>query len=399
MRVALVHLRHAETGGTERFLNQLAAFLVAAGHEVTVVCRSHAPGTVPGIRFVVLRSPVPGKTLRVIAFARDVERHVRSGGYDVVLGLGWGWAQDVIRLGGGCLATHRELALAAARSPWQRLLPAVPLKYRVAEALENRALAPGRYRHVIVNSEMVRRDATQRHAIPADRISVVYNGVDTNRFDPAALAPAAQALRQRLGLDAGHRVLLFVGSSFGRKGLDCVLDALPAIAAARPDVRLLVGGGDSRRGEYERRARRLGVAALCRFLGPLADAEVAHGAADVFVLPTLYDPFANVTLEALACGAPVITTRHNGASEILTPGRDGAVLDAPTPALLAPAVIDWLDRARDAAVRGACREVAQYFSATRTASESTRILEAAAAERSAERQGRNADRVRQEEKP
>lgn len=399
MRVALVHLRHAETGGTERYLNQLAAFLVAAGHDVTVVCRSHAPGPHPGIRFVVLRSPVPGKTLRVLAFARDVARHLRTGSYDVVLGLGWGWAQDVIRLGGGCLATHRELALAAARSPWQRLLPVVPLKYRVAEALENRALAPGGYRHVIVNSAMVRRDAMQRHGIPADRISVVYNGVDTTRFDPAALAPAAQALRQRLGLDAGHRVLLFVGSSFGRKGLDCVLEALPAICATRPDVRLVVGGGDSRQREYERRARRLGVASLCRFPGTLADAEVAHAAADVFVLPTLYDPFANVTLEALACGAPVITTCRNGASEILTPGRHGDILGTPTPALLARTVIDWLDRARDPAVRGACREVAQCFSAARTAHESTRILEAAAAERSAAPHARNGDRIRQEGKP
>lgn len=385
MHVALVHLRHAATGGTERYLNQLAAHLVAAGHTVTVVCRSHAPGAWPGIRFAVLRSPVPGKTLRVLAFARDVARHVATQPYDVVLGLGWGWAQDVIRLGGGCLATHRERALAAARAPWQRLLPAVPPKYRVAEALENRALAPGQYRHVIVNAEMVRRDAMRRHGIPAERISVVYNGVDADRFDPVRLAPQATALRRRLGLAADAAVLLFVGSSFGRKGLDTVLDALPEIAAARPDVRLVIAGGDSRRAEYERRARRLGVDGLCRFVGAVTDAEVAHAAADVFVLPTLYDPFANVTLEALACGAPVITSRDNGAAEILSDGLHGTVLATPAPPPLARAVVAWLGRARDPGVRAACRELARSFSAERTARDSTRILEAAAAERAAAR--------------
>lgn len=381
MHVALVHLRHAETGGTERYLNQLSSHLIEAGHRVSVLCRSHARGPYPGVQFIVLRRPVPGKSLRVLAFARDVTRHLRHHAYDVVLGLGWGRARDVVRLGGGCLATHRELALQAARSPWERVLPAVPLKHRIAERLEKDALTPGNYLQVIVNSEMVRRDAMQRHAIPEGRIHVVYNGVDLERFDREPLAEAGIRLRADLGFRPEHRLLLFVGSSYGRKGLDALLASMTDLAATRPDLRLLVVGGDSRRREYERRARRSGIAELCRFVGALARPDAAYAAADLFVLPTHYDPFANVTLEALASGLPVITSSANGASEILDPSRHGSIVAPSRSVELSTAILAWCDRARDSATRATCRSLAQQYPATRTASESTRILEIAAAER------------------
>lgn len=386
MHIALVHLRHAETGGTERYLNQLATHLVEAGQRVSVLCRSHAPQPDPRLQFVVLRSPVPGKTLRVLAFARDVTRHLRSHEYDVVLGLGWGPARDVVRLGGGCLATHRELALEAARAPWQRVVPIVPLKHRVAERLEREALTAGKYLRVIVNSQMVRADAIRRHAIPDERIHVVYNGVDLDRFDREAHRQAGERLRTELGIRPEHRLLLFVGSSFGRKGLDAVLDAIVRLAPTRPDFRLLVVGGDSRRREYERRARRAGIDELCRFVGSLARPDVAYAAADLFVLPTLYDPFANVTLEALSSGLPVITSAANGASEILDTRMHGGIV-APTASQdLAMAILAWCDRARQPATAAACRALAQRYPASRTAAESAAILERAAEERHRSRQ-------------
>lgn len=83
MRVALVHLRHRETGGTERYLQQMAAHLADAGHEVTVVCRSHERAPHPAVRFVLLRNLALGGAWRLWAFARAVERHVRASSYEV----------------------------------------------------------------------------------------------------------------------------------------------------------------------------------------------------------------------------------------------------------------------------------------------------------------------------
>src|SRR6185295_18991211 len=109
MRLALTHLRHARTGGTERYLNGLAGFLAARGHEVTIVCRSHAAPPHPAVRFETLRGLALGGAWRTWSFARAVERHVTEHGaesalagrrYDLVVGLGRTWTQDVLRLGG-----------------------------------------------------------------------------------------------------------------------------------------------------------------------------------------------------------------------------------------------------------------------------------------------------------
>ncbi len=387
MHVALVHLRHARSGGTEGYLNQLAAYLLDHGHEVTVVCRSHAPDPATGLRFVVLRAPVPGKLARVWGFARDVERHLASASYDVVLGLGWTWSQHVIRLGGGCLGTHRLLALDNGLPPSSGL-PRLHLKIRLAEAIERRALAPGRYEHVIVNSEMVRRDAMRRYAIEPERISVVYNGVDLERFDRGRHAEAAATLRRDLGVAPAAPLIAFVASSYDRKGLDTLLAALPDVLAAQSETTLLVVGNDSRQHTYERLAHRLGIADACRFAGGRSDVATCLAAADLFALPTRYDPFANVTLEALASGVPVLTTPTNGASEIVDDGTHGAIVADRNPGSWTRALVAWVRRCRDDATRAACRARAERHPAARAAYESIAILEAVAARRGSSRPDR-----------
>src|SRR5688572_16347200 len=225
MRVALVHMRHAATGGTERYLNQLADHLATAGWEVTVVCRSHVEPSRPSIRFEVLRPVSLGGAWRLWAFARAVERHLRERPYDVVLGLGKTWTHDVLRLGGGAHASYLELAHRDTQSPLERALGKGALKQRFALAAERRALAPGAYRRVIANSGMVARDVAARYAVPAERIEVIHNGVDLERFHPRRRAAEGAALRSDLGLTERDLAVLFLGTGYGRKGLDTLLEA------------------------------------------------------------------------------------------------------------------------------------------------------------------------------
>ena len=109
--VALVYATHRRRGGAERYLNQLATHLAEAGHEVTVVCRRHEDPPHSEVRFARLPVRALGNAWRHWAFARAVERHVARTDYDVVVGLGRTWSQDVIRCG-GChgtwLAVERE---------------------------------------------------------------------------------------------------------------------------------------------------------------------------------------------------------------------------------------------------------------------------------------------------
>ncbi|MFT7487581.1 MAG: UDP-glucose:(heptosyl)LPS alpha-1,3-glucosyltransferase, partial [Candidatus Paceibacteria bacterium] len=317
MKIALVHMRHAASGGTERYLNLLSSHLAEAGHEPIIVCRSHGEPQHPAVQFVRLRPFSIGAAARMWNFARAVEKHVNEVPYDVVFGLGKTWSQDIIRMGGGCHQTYLDLAHEATRSPVERILRKGARKQRLALEIERRAFLPGAYQQVITNSRLTREDAMQRHGIPADKIHVIHNGTDTERFHPSLRAGIGLELRRSLGWKGAEEVLLFLGTGYGRKGLDHVLAGTAQLAKSRPLLRLLVVGYDSSRAQWEARAEQLGVADRCQFLGGRSDPEACYGAADVYILPTRYDPFANSTIEALACGLPTITTASNGGSEVI----------------------------------------------------------------------------------
>lgn len=379
MRIALVHMRHAPIGGAERYLDQLATFLAECGHDVAIVCRTHADPSHPGVRFVPLRSFAPGRPWRTWAFARAVERHVARTPYDLVVALGKTWTHDVIRLGGGCHATYLERAHAATQRGWERALALSWPKDRVALAIERRALAPGAARAVIVPSHMVKADVMRRYGVPDAAIHVIPNGVDLERFRPAS-PQERRAAREALGCAPEDDVLLFLGSGFGRKGLDRVLDALPALVRRRPRTRLLVVGRDSGWRHFFRRAQRLGLADRVSFLGSRDDPERCYAAADLYVLPTRYDSFAYTVLEAFASGIPVVTTEDAGAAELVEDGVHGAVLPSRfPPGALARALFDWTAPGRREKSLGALRASAESHSRARCLEATWKVLEAAAA--------------------
>jgi len=146
---------------------------------------------------------------------------------------------------------------------------------------------------------------------------VLSNGVDLQRFHPRRREELLCSQRAALGLAPEDRVLLFIGSDYWRKGLDRVLAAVSVLAEQGESVRLLVAGGDRRQASYADLATRLGLGGQVMFLGQVKRPEELYAVADLFVLPTRYDPFANVTLEALASGVPVLTSKVNGAVDLM----------------------------------------------------------------------------------
>jgi UDP-glucose:(heptosyl)LPS alpha-1,3-glucosyltransferase len=142
------------------------------------------------------------------------------------------------------------------------------------------------------------------------------------------------------------------------KGLVPLLHAVQRMPMS---FRLLVAG-DPDVGPFRRLARRLGVLDRVRFLGYCPEMRNCYFAADFFIHPTFYDPCSHVVLEALACGLPVITTRHNGAAELLQPPREGFVIDDPHDLdQLAAAMTRLLDPARRSACAQAARRAAAQW--------------------------------------
>ena len=371
-------MRQASKGGTERYLNQVAAYLCESGHEVTIVCRSHERPPHPAVQFVVLRGLALGAAGRIWGFARAVERHVRESSYDVVYGLGKTWTHDVVRLGGGTHRSYLELAHQDTLEPWERVVFKGALKHRLALRIEERALSPGAYRVVVANSQMVRRDVMDRYGVPDEALRVVYNGVDTARFDAQLRETDGRRLRRELGLPDAAVVVLFLGTGYGRKGLPLLLEAFPALLRERPEARLVVVGRDSARWRYERMALKLGLGDRAIFMGERGDPETCYAAADLYVLPTRYDPFANTTLEALASGLPVITSNRNGGAEVLTRSSGSVLESLEDRDLLSAELLAWTEPSRLEGARGEARRVAEEHTQERVVSESAAVLEAVA---------------------
>jgi UDP-glucose:(heptosyl)LPS alpha-1,3-glucosyltransferase len=183
-------------------------------------------------------------------------------------------------------------------------------------------------------SRLVANALVTEHGVSPSRILLLPNAVDANRYGSSAALETGRQLRAQLD-EKPEQIWLFPASGWRRKGLPLLFEALARMQD--PGLHLWIAGRDDER-PWRRTAAKFGIVDRIRFLGPRDDLEAVYGAVDGMVLPTRYDAFANVTLEAAASGLPIITTRSNGAAEWL--GDDVYVIeDASDPASLAQAFV------------------------------------------------------------
>ncbi len=365
MKIGLVRRGFSPTGGAENYLRRLADALEVAGHEPALVTTSEWPRDQwPGERpFIAIQDH--GSPIR---FASGVE----AAEIDLLFSLERIWRCDCYRAGDG---VHRAwLERRAEIEPaWRRWFRHANPKHRGILALEESLFAKGGAKTIVANSQMVRDEIICVYGTPAERIAVVYNGLPAEYFRP--VAPEARA-RERTArqLAPTDYVILFAGTGWERKGLAHALAAVERL----PDTlraRLLVAG----RGNPKPYLRRLSTRGRerVRFLGPVGDMRALYAAADVFVAPTLYDPFSNACLEALAAGLPVLTTPANGFAEIIEPAREGDIFETQDRAegkALAALLTAWADPVRLAKARSACAARAAGFTIEKNVSQTLNIL-------------------------
>jgi len=343
MNIGLVRRGYSATGGAEAYLKRFAQALLTAGHDCTLYTSADWPATDwPGDRIVT----VPGTN--PIDFANALGKARATAPCDYLFSLERVWSCDAYRAGDG---VHRAWLERRARVEpfWKRWTRAFNPKHRQLLALESRLFSSEGAGIVIANCRMVKEEIVREYGYPAERIHVVYNGLPAFTPGPELRAQT----RAQLGLAESDYVLLFAGSGWERKGLQTAIDAVRQVRTDCRPVLLVAGRGNPR--QYRQSDR-------VRFLGPVAQMAAYYAAADAFVLPTLYDPFSNACLEALAAGLPVLTTAANGFSEILQPGIEGAVLEDPLDAAaLARDMEAWSDPARRAAIRPRLLELAGQF--------------------------------------
>jgi UDP-glucose:(heptosyl)LPS alpha-1,3-glucosyltransferase len=315
MRVALLTRRFDPAGGgTERDLMITIGCLRQGGHEVAVYA-DEVRAAVPDLRVHrVGRMKLP-RTLAFLRFAFAGAPRARRDGCDLVLSFARVTNADVLRSGGSAHISYLRAAkrwLGTARAGAMRMAP----YHRAQLMVERRGFTNPQFRAAIAVSEFVRRDLIAQFDLPPGRVSTIYNGVDLEKFKPALEGSARSQIRNRFRIPPDAPLVLFVGNGFARKGLGFLIDALPRIAA-KPY--LLVVGSDRARGSFRRRADRCRAGDRVIFAGNQPSVEQFFNAADAFALPSLFEPFGNVAMEAMACGLPALVSSQCGVAELMPP--------------------------------------------------------------------------------
>lgn len=329
MKIAVVRKECGfNQGGAERYCANLCRCLVEMGHQVFVVARKCDDAVHPDLIHVPVKVSNRSSAARNLSFHRNSQKAIRQLDVDRVYALSRTFPADAFRVSDPLHNSWLDIRYSGwLRNRLERLNP----RHRALLALETGICDADHTGAIITNSAWARQQLLARYDYPSERIHVVYNGVDLDCFRPSqAGLPVAGSLR-----------LLFVAQDFARKGLGFILEALKQLQALGVVCHLSVVGRDDPR-PFRRQAQQLGVAPSVDFYESTGRIQDYYRAADLLVFPTLSDPFANVCLEALACGLPVMTTTHNGAAEILTEDRTGYVLQANRP--LAPQIVAGIVR-------------------------------------------------------
>jgi len=336
LKLALIRQRYNPYGGAERFVERAMTALAAQNVELTLITRAWSgepgsrevrPGEIApedGRRMIRCDPFYIGRVWRDWSFARAVCAALKSHSFDLVQSHERIACCDVYRAGDG---VHRQWLANRRRAAgmWERLALALNPYHWYTLAAEKRLFASPRLRAVICNSNMVKEEVRRHFGLAEAKLRVIYSGVDLAAFHPDLRQAWRARKRAELGIADAATVFLFVGSGFRRKGLPQLLRALTGVRNAH----LVVVGADKELPQLRRAAEQATLSGRVHFAGGQEDVKPWYGMADCFVLPTLYDPFPNAALEAMACGLPLVTSLQCGAAELIESGVEGYVCRDP----------------------------------------------------------------------
>ena len=329
IKIAVIRQRYNPYGGAERFVERALGALLREGAKVTLITRSWEGAPQEGFLQKICNPGysrlLGGRAARDRSFTACAQREIAEGGYDIVQAHERIPGCMIFRAGDGVHAAwldHRARGQSASARMITRLSPF----HRYILKQEAAMLASPALKAVICNSIMVREEMRHYYDVPESKLVVIENGVDLESFHPRLATEWRERQRQTLGIDGKTPVFLYVGSGFERKGVPQLLDAIARMKSQQ--AQLVVVGQDRHQAVFERLTRTRGLGKRVIFAGPQKDVRPYYGMADVFVLPTRYDPMPNAALEAMACGLPIITSTTCGIASRVITGENGFVCDA-----------------------------------------------------------------------
>jgi UDP-glucose:(heptosyl)LPS alpha-1,3-glucosyltransferase len=305
-------------GGMERQLTELLLGLRGLGHEVTVIARTCELPADAGIVFHRVRAPARPFLLAYPWFMVAGSLAVRR------------WRRGLVQATGAIVLNRVDVIAVhychqvgpANPSRSTRLFRGHVRAARILKSLGERlCFRTGHPAVVVCVSEGVAEEVRTHFRELAERVLTIHNGIDTDTFAPGRRREEARVMRASLEIPEQGLVAAFVGSEWERKGLEPSIRALALV----PEWTLVVAGSGDQ-AHYQELADALGVGDRVRWLGVSSDVQLVYQLADVFLLPSSYEAFALVTLEASASGLPILAAPVSGVRELVDDGRNGFLI-------------------------------------------------------------------------
>ncbi|MBW2561630.1 MAG: glycosyltransferase family 4 protein [Deltaproteobacteria bacterium] len=320
-------------GGAESYAVSLATTLIAQGWEVHLFGEAWDGEPEAAIFH---RIPIPRYLpawLKIALFALRHRRAVRNQDFDVIMGFGNTVYMNVYQSHGGVHQISTERKVYSERSAMKRALKRLTIvlspKQWMRAWIESAPFRLDPRPEIVAIAHMIQRDMESVFHVSSSDIHVVYNGVDTSRYNRNLRDTVRGPLRKRLGIQDDEVVFLFVSYDLKKKGIEPLIEAAFQLKDSAHDrFRIIIVGGLPSR-SLARRIKRLHLEDTILFTGPVRSTDQYYANSDVFVLPTYYDACSLVVIEAMACSLPPITTTANGAAGIIADGRDGFVIPHP----------------------------------------------------------------------
>ncbi|MDV5165585.1 MAG: glycosyltransferase family 4 protein [Candidatus Scalindua sp.] len=331
MKIALNIYKYLPAkGGGEGYIANFANQLVERGHEVHIYASKWESNnnkihyhTIPSVRFP--------KFLKDVTFVINGLREMSKYDFDIVHVVGRALGMNVFNPHCGVEKAWLKQNFLSISCPVSRALQQIAGFFSFRQNfilwLDRKQYTGKGVSRIIAISDMIKSDIIKYHNIEPEKIDVVYNGVDLNRFNPDNKNRYRKAMREKLSLDE-ELVILYISNNFRLKGLLTLVKSLGELKKSGKDFKaLIIGRGNE--APYRKLAEKLDCLENLIFLGHVGEIEKYYAASDIYVHPTFYDSCSLVTTESLASGLPVITTIYDGASGIMDDGKDGFVMRDP----------------------------------------------------------------------
>ncbi len=303
-------------GGAERYCLTLIKGLKKLNHNVILIGEFCDTETQRYVDFIPVKSKSLLSSISNLRFHKEVQKRLVNYKDYIIYSLSRTYPVDIYRVTDPLHIHHITINY---NNKFKKIWTNISYRHRVLLDLEYKSLKNAKL--IITISKLDKKLVESYYHINPKKIKVIYNGVDQHLFT-LKVKDFRKTVRQQLGINNKVTCYLFPAMDFKRKGLNTLLLALTNIKF--PFKLLVAGNGPIKK--YKKKAKQLGIADKIIFLGRCKDIEKLYGACDLMVLPTTYDPFGNVHLEALACGLPVLTTAQAGGSEIVIPNKTGYIM-------------------------------------------------------------------------